>query len=97
MNSESDNTFDFLQHRPTPRTHFWSVTHDYYFPERGMFNGDFEKVLRAVRDGRLDPLIGKLFRLDGAVQANELIANGAPFEGHMAFLVESQIAKSYGL
>lgn len=97
VSSDRFETFELLAKGIIPRTKFWLVTLDYYLKERETFAKDFEDVLKAVRDGRLEPRIGKLFRLDQAIEANELLAHGAPFEGKMEFLVDEGIAKFHGL
>jgi NADPH2:quinone reductase len=97
MSSERFKTFELLEKGTLPRTKFWMVTINYYNQVRELFVKDFEAVLQAVRDGRLSPLIGKLFRLDKAIEAHELLAHGAPFEGQMEFLVDEGLAASHGL
>ena len=97
MSSERFKTFELLEKGILPRTRFWMVTRDYYHQDRELFAKDFEVVLRSVRDGRLSPLIGKLFRLDQAIEAHEFLANGASFEGKMEFLVDEGLAASRGL
>jgi NADPH:quinone reductase-like Zn-dependent oxidoreductase len=97
MSPERFKTFEMLEKGVIPRTKFWMVTVDYYHQDRETFAKDFESLLQAVRDGRLSPLIGKLFRLDQSIEANELLAHGAPFEGKMEFLVDEDLAKSRGL
>jgi NADPH2:quinone reductase len=97
MSPERFKTFELLEKGVLPRTKFWMVTRDYYHQDREKFAKDFEGVLQAVRDGRLSPLIGKLFKLDQAIEANELLAHGAPFEGKMEFLVDEGLATSHEL
>jgi hypothetical protein len=97
MSPERFNTFEMLEKGVIPRTKFWMVTLDYYHQDREAFAKDFEMLLQAVRDGRLSPLIGRLFRLNQAIEANELLAHGAPFEGKIEFLVDEDLAKSHGL
>ena len=91
------DTFGFISSGRLPRTKFWMVTRDYYLPHRNIWLKDFEDVLQSARSGRLQPLIGQLFRLSDAIKANELLASGAPFTGKMEFVVDSEIAESRGL
>ena len=91
------DTFGFIKNGQLPRTEFWMVTHGYYLPHKDVWLKDFEDVLRIVRDGQLQPLIGQLFRLSDAIKANDLLATGAPFTGKMEFLVDSEIADNHHL
>jgi NADPH:quinone reductase len=97
MSSERFKTFELLEKGTIPRTKFWMVTLNYYHQDRENFSRDFQGVVQAVRDGRLLPLIGKLFKLGQAVEAHQLLAHGAPFEGKMEFLVDEGLAKSHEL
>lgn len=97
ISSDRFKTFELLGKGVIPRTRLWTVTNDYYVAQRAAFTADFKAVLQAVRDERLTPLIGKLFRLEQAVEANELLAQGAPFDGKMEFLVDEDLAISHGL
>lgn len=90
--------FDFIpyivQH---PNMSFFGVSNDYYHPKRDLFRTDFAAILHKVRSGALDPAMGKLWRLDQAVAANEALLSGVGVVGKMAFLVDADLAAAHGL
>jgi NADPH:quinone reductase-like Zn-dependent oxidoreductase len=53
---------EFIKSGAVPRTKFWAVTWDYYNTSKDEYLRDLEKIVQAVRDGSLDPVVGKLFR-----------------------------------
>ncbi|MCJ1384433.1 hypothetical protein MMC17_007549 [Xylographa soralifera] len=79
------------------RMSFFSVTGDYWRGRREVFREDFEGVLlRAVREGRLQPVVGKLWRLEDAVRVNERLASGEGVLGKMEMLVDDELWREFG-
>jgi NADPH:quinone reductase len=94
--SEQDfNPFTFIASQE--RMSFWAVTGDYYVRDKEMWLRDFESVLQAVRDGRLKPFIGKLFKLADAVKIHEILVSGAGVQGKMEMIVDAELAQAHGL
>lgn len=91
------DTFKFINDGPLPRMRFWAVTGDYYFADKDLWIKDFEAVLQVVRDGKLKPFIGKLFRLSEAIKGNELLVSGAGVIGKMEFIVDGELARTRNL
>ena len=89
------NVFEYVE--KMPRMRFWAATMHYYNTSRDVWLADFEKVLEAVRDNRLKPVVGKLFRLSEAVEANEMLVSGANVRGKMEFIVDADLAKRNGM
>ncbi len=92
MSADARVNFGFIE--KTPRMEFFAVTGDYYYAMKETFVQDFERILQAVRDGKLDPYIGKLSRLSDAVEVNEMLVSGVGVLGKMEFLVDAELAKS---
>lgn len=90
--------FDFIsyivQH---PHMSFFGVSNHYYQAKRDLFRADFAAILDKVRRGALDPFMGKLWRLDQAVAANDALLSGVGVVGKMAFLVDAELAAAHGL
>ena len=80
-----------------PSMSFFSVAVDYYQKQRDLFNRDFAAILEKVRSGKLDPVLGKLWRLDQAVTVNEALLSGVGTVGKMAFLVDADLAAAHDL
>ncbi|MCJ1264425.1 hypothetical protein MMC22_004296 [Lobaria immixta] len=80
-----------------PNMAFFGVTNHYYQAQRDLFNSDFDAILGKVRNGKLDPVIGKLWRLDQAVAVHEALLSGVGVVGKMAFLVDAELAAAHGL
>ncbi|MCJ1399940.1 hypothetical protein MMC11_003143 [Xylographa trunciseda] len=79
------------------RMSFFSVTGDYWRGQRSVFREDFERVLMgAVREGRLRPVVGKLWRLEDAVRVNERLASGEGVVGKMEMLVDEELWREFG-
>lgn len=76
---------------------FFAVTFDYYYTRKDVFLKDLELVFQAVRDGKLDPYIGKLLPLRDAVKANEMLVSGQGVMGKMEFVVDANLAKEKGV
>ena len=94
--SEQDfNAFTFIASQE--RMSFWAVTGDYYGKDKEMWLRDFEIVLEAVREGRLKPFIGKLFKLADAVRVHEILLSGAGVQGKMEMIVDAELAQAHGL
>ena len=94
--SEQDfNPFTFIAGQE--RMSFWAVTSDYYGRDKEMWLKDFEVVLQAVREGRLKPFIGKLFKLADAVRVHEMLLSGAGVQGKMEMIVDTELAQAHGL
>ncbi|MCJ1396032.1 hypothetical protein MMC18_008919 [Xylographa bjoerkii] len=83
--------------RRAERMSFLSVTGDYWRGQRDVFREDFEGVLmQAVREGRLKPVVGKLWRLEDAVRVNEMLATGEGVVGKMEMLVDDELWRELG-
>ena len=94
--SEQDfNAFSFIASQE--RMSFWAVTGDYYYRDKEMWLRDFEIVLQAVRDGRLKPFVGKMFKLADAVSIHETLLSGAGVQGKMEMIVDAELAQAHGL
>ncbi|KAI9827879.1 MAG: hypothetical protein M1826_006185 [Phylliscum demangeonii] len=89
------NVFQELQR--FPRASFFGVTHFYYYPKKELFLSDLALIVKAVRDGRLKPSIGKLLPLRDAVVANEMLVHGGGVMGKMEFVVREDLAKAKGV
>ncbi|KAI9794646.1 MAG: hypothetical protein M1816_004533 [Peltula sp. TS41687] len=87
--------FKFITEHPSMS--FFGVTFSYYDSRKDVFLEDLESVFQAVRDGKLDPYIGKLFPLHDAVKANEMLASGVGVMGKMEFVVDAELAKARGV
>jgi NADPH:quinone reductase-like Zn-dependent oxidoreductase len=75
----AEQTFNPVQFAEahSDRMTFFSVTNHYWRAQRDRFRNDFEEVIvAAVRDGRLEPVIGPLFQLKDAVRVNEMFSTG---------------------
>jgi hypothetical protein len=93
LGEQDFNPFGFIASQE--RISFWAVTKDYYHKDKEMWLRDFEIVLRAVRDGRLKPFVGKLFKLADAVRIHEILVSGAGVQGKMEMIVDATLAKAY--
>lgn len=80
-----------------PNMAFFGVAVDYYATQRDLFTSDFDAILDKVRTGALDPVRGKLWRLEQAVEVNEALVSGVGGQGKMAFLVDAELAAAHGL
>ena len=87
----------FIKSGAVPNTKFWAVTWDYYNTSKDEYLRDLDKIVQAVRDGSLDPVVGKLFRLDDAVAANSLLVSGVGVRGKMEFVVDADLAAAHHL
>ena len=88
---------EFIKSGRVPRTKFWAVTWDYYNISKNEYLRDLDKIVQTVRDGSLDPIVGKLFRLDDAVAANSLLVSGVGVRGKMEFVVDADLAAAHHL
>jgi NADPH:quinone reductase len=95
MVSSDFNTYEHVSKHPSMS--FFSVVEDYYKPQKTLWMSDFREIAQAVRTGRLDPMIAKVFKLSEAIQAHEQIICGQGVTGKMLFLVDSNLAASQGL
>ena len=84
------NAFEYASSHPNMSG--FSVTHSYYFPKRDLFLSDFNDIADKVREGKFNPFIGKLFRLDEAVKANEMLVSGQGVTGKMEYIVDAELA-----
>jgi NADPH:quinone reductase-like Zn-dependent oxidoreductase len=91
------DTLQFLRSGALPRSSFFAMSLSYYAGARDVWLQDFEKVAQAVRDGKLDPAIGKLLPLSEAVRANEMLVTGEGVTGKMEFVVDAELAKAKGI
>ncbi|MCJ1425672.1 hypothetical protein MMC29_003572 [Sticta canariensis] len=80
-----------------PNMAFFGISPHYFRAQRDLFNSDFHAVLDKVRSGKLDPVLGKVWRLEQAVPVNEALASGVGLKGKMAFLVDAELAAAHGL
>lgn len=80
-----------------PNMSFFSVVIHYYQEKRDLFDSDFAAILEKIRGGKLDPVMGKLWRLDQAVAVNEALLSGVGGVGKMGFLVDTELAAAHGL
>lgn len=94
LDSDFD-TFKFIGEHPSMT--FFTVTHDYWYSRKDIFLEDIELVFQAVRDGKLEPYIGKLLPLRDAVKANEMLVSGAGVMGKLEFIVDAELAKAKGV
>jgi hypothetical protein len=80
------------------RMTFFSVTNSYWRAQRDIFKKDFEDVmLKAVRDGSLDPFLGGKFRLEDKVKVDEMLASGEGVKGKLIYIVDEQLWERQGL
>ena len=91
MNMTFD-AFKFIEEQP--RMSFFVVTQNYYYADKDLFIKDFQACAQKVREGKLDPIIGKYFPLSEAVRVNEMLVSGAGVQGKLLFLVDKELAKS---
>ena len=92
---EPFNPIAFCDTQPT-RMAFFSVTNMYWKAQRDTFRKDFEDVLlRAVREGKLNPVIGGLYRLSDAVKINEMLAGGQGVMGKLEMIVDEELWKKH--
>jgi NADPH:quinone reductase-like Zn-dependent oxidoreductase len=91
------DTLRFLRNGGLPRSSFFAMSLSYYAGARDVWLQDFEKVAQAVRDGKLDPVIGKLLPLSEAVRANEMLVTGEGVTGKLEFVVDAELAKAKGV
>ena len=89
------DTFKYIETQPL--LSFFSVNFNYYFPSRTLFHEDWDRITAKVREGKLKPTVGKMYRLSDAVAANEQIVSGAGVMGKMEYLVDAELAASHGL
>lgn len=80
-----------------PNMSFFGVAVHYYREKRDLFDSDFAAIVEKIRGGKLDPVMGKLWRLDQAVAVNEALLSGAGGVGKMGFLVDAELAAAHGL
>lgn len=76
-----------------PNMEFWVVTHHYYYSNKQQFIKDFLDCVQKIRDGKLDPIVGKYFPLADAVPVNEMLVSGAGVQGKLLFIVDKDLAK----
>ena len=86
----------FIKSGAVPRTKFWAIAWDYYSVKEDYFR-DLNRIIEAVRNGTLNPVVGKLFRLSDAVLANSYLVSSAGVRGKMEFIVDAELAKLHGL
>ncbi|KAI9696131.1 MAG: hypothetical protein M1812_008487 [Candelaria pacifica] len=86
------NAFEFIDRQE--RITFFVVTYGYYLKDKELFLRDFEDVAEKVRVGSLSPVVGRLFGLSQAVEANKVLVEGAGGLGKMLFLVDEELAKA---
>ncbi len=89
------NAFEYVEKQE--RMSFFVVTYGYLFKDRQLWCSDFEAVVQKVRDGALEPIVGKLFRLSEAVEANQALVEGSGGRGKMLFVVDEALARKHGL
>ena len=95
---EQHGGFDAFAHIETqPSMSFFSVQQNYHHHDPQLFDHDFEDIAAKVRQGKLDPVIAKLFKLDDAVSAHEHVIHSAAVKGKMLFLVDAKLAAANGL
>ncbi|KAI9679756.1 MAG: hypothetical protein M1817_004770 [Caeruleum heppii] len=99
--STASDTFSslqaFLGSGVVPRAKFWAFRWDYYDTRREDYLADLEKMTQAVRKGRLEPVVGRVYRLSEAVEAHEALASGKGSRGKALFVADTELAKRYGL
>ena len=89
------DTFKYIETQPL--LSFFSVNFNYYFPSRNLFHEDWDRITAKIRERKLKPAIGRVYRLSDAVAANEQIVSGAGVMGKMEYLVDADLAASHGL
>ncbi|KIX94493.1 uncharacterized protein Z520_09879 [Fonsecaea multimorphosa CBS 102226] len=78
------------------RASFFSVTNHYWKAQREVFKNDFEnELLRPVRSKSLVPVVSKLWRLEDAVEINELLATGRGVMGKHEMVVDEGVWDEY--
>ena len=94
----ASETFDPLKwcSDRSEKASFFSVTNHYWKGQRAVFKKDFEDVLLSlVRSKRLAPLVTKLWRLEDAVEINEMLATGKGLVGKHEMVVDDPVWKEY--
>ena len=76
-----------------PNVDFWVVTLHYYYVKKQQFIKDFSDCVQKVREGKLDPIIGRYFPLSDAVPVNEMLVSGVGVQGKLLFVVDKDLAK----
>ena len=71
---------------------FWAVTWHYYYVKKEQFIEDFLDCVQKVREGKLDPIIGKYFPLSDAIPVNEMLVSGVGVQGKLLFVVDKKLA-----
>lgn len=79
------------------RMSFFSVTNHYWRAQRDVFISDFRDVLvKAVRENRLEPFVGGVFRLDDKVRVDGMMASGEGVKGKLVYLIDETLWKEHG-
>ena len=95
MDPKGFDIFTYIAGRP--QLSFFSVIADYYYPKKDLWLQDFHVILQAVRDGKLKPFVGQLFKLSDAVVVNEQLVSGTSVMGKLEMVVDAVLANSNGL
>ena len=75
---------------------FFSVTNHYWKGQRPVFKKDFEDVLLSlVRSKRLLPIVTRLWRLEDAVEINEMLATGRGLTGKHEMVIDQTVWERY--
>lgn len=88
---------ELLAERLGERMQFFSMEAHYSLINRKGFREDFDAIAQKVREGELDPVVSKLFKLSEAVHVNELLVHGGGVKGKMVYVVDGDVAKEKGL
>lgn len=97
IGGDSVNAAKILTERLQPRSSYWGADKDYLDITPDVWREDFGAVLNKIRQGKLDPVIAKYFRLSDERLAHEWLINGAGVKGKMVFLVDGELARRHGL
>ncbi|KAF7189038.1 Synaptic vesicle membrane protein VAT-1-like-like [Pseudocercospora fuligena] len=89
----SDLSADQLLAQTFERMSYWGVEREYYRETRDLWVKDFCKIVEKVREGKLDPVISKLWKLEDAVQANQMLVDGKGVMGKMLYVVDGEFSE----
>ncbi|KAF2034656.1 hypothetical protein EK21DRAFT_97298 [Setomelanomma holmii] len=85
----------FRKRLQKPRTSFFGLNHSFWKKEEGL--AEFYDIVEKVRSGELDPVIARLLPLSKAVEAHQLLIDGAKVKGKMVFIVAAELAATVPL
>jgi NADPH:quinone reductase len=79
------------------RVAWFSVTNSYWRAEKEVFKQDLRDVMvRAVREGRLEPFVGGVYRLEDKVVVDGMLASGKGVRGKLVYAVDEGMWEERG-